>query len=63
VEDSGPGFPAETVPGTLLQTTKAGGSGLGLFVVRTTMENHHGRMELGRSQRGGALVRLSIPAA
>ena len=63
VADSGPGFAADTDPGTLLQTTKAGGSGLGLFVVCTTMDNHHGRMELGRSQRGGALVRLHLPAA
>jgi len=27
------------------------------------MDNHHGRMELGRSPRGGALVRLHLPAA
>ena len=62
VEDNGPGLPPEALDETPLQTTKASGSGLGLFVVGTTMENHHGTLECDVSQRGGALLRLRFPA-
>jgi nitrogen-specific signal transduction histidine kinase len=62
VEDNGPGLPPQALDDTPLQTTKASGSGLGLFVVRTTMDNHHGTLECGVSQRGGALLRLHFPA-
>lgn len=63
VADNGPGLPLNTLDDTPLQTTKAGGSGLGLFVVRTTMENHNGRLECGVSAPGGALLQLHFPAA
>ena len=43
------------------ESTRAGGSGLGLFVVRTTMDNHRGRARFGRSAQGGALVSLHFP--
>lgn len=61
IEDNGPGFPA--VPDLLepLQTARRDGSGLGLFVVQTTLENHSGRVELGRSALGGARVVLHLP--
>lgn len=62
VEDNGPGLPQEALDETPLLTTKASGSGLGLFVVRTTMENHQGTLECGVSERGGALLRLRFPA-
>ncbi len=62
VEDNGPGLPKEALDETPLLTTKASGSGLGLFVVRTTMENHQGMLECGVSARGGALLRLRFPA-
>lgn len=58
VADNGPGLPPQALDDTPLQTTKATGSGLGLFVVRTTMENHQGRLECGVSERGGALLQL-----
>ena len=61
VEDNGPGLPPEALDATPLQTTKASGSGLGLFVVRTTMENHHGTLDCGVSQQGGAQLRLGFP--
>jgi signal transduction histidine kinase len=61
VEDNGPGLLQETLDATPLLTTKASGSGLGLFVVRTTMENHQGTLECGASERGGALLRLRFP--
>ena len=63
VADNGPGFRGDETDAAPLHTTKAEGSGLGLFVVRTTMDHHGGRMDLGRSERGGALVELRFSAA
>lgn len=64
VSDSGPGFAFEPSDDTLLQSTKPGGSGLGLFVVRTALEHHHGRLSIGRCPRlGGARVRMHLPLA
>lgn len=63
VADSGPGFQAPQTALTPLETSKAHGSGLGLFVVQTTMENHRGSLAIGRSSLGGAEVRLIFPAA
>lgn len=64
IADSGPGFAFAPGDDTLFQTTKAGGSGLGLFVVRTTLANHQGRLEIGQSASlGGAQVSLVLPSA
>ncbi|MDP4808841.1 MAG: ATP-binding protein, partial [Cyanobium sp. MAG_160] len=63
VADNGPGFQAPQTALTPLETSKASGSGLGLFVVQTTMENHRGSLAIGRSSLGGAEVRLIFPAA
>jgi len=63
VADNGPGFRDADADTALLQTSKAQGSGLGLFVVRTTMDNHNGQMRIGRSSRGGAQVSLRFPHA
>jgi signal transduction histidine kinase len=62
VADNGPGLPAHALSDAPLNTSKGSGSGLGLFLVRTTMENHQGRVESSRSPQGGALLRLSFPA-
>lgn len=62
VADNGPGLPQGLLEQAPLTTTKAKGSGLGLFVVQTTMENHHGRLETATSPHGGALLRLRFPA-
>lgn len=62
VSDNGPGLPEGLLDQAPLTTSKANGSGLGLFVVQTTMENHQGRLETGTSARGGALLRLRFPA-
>ncbi len=62
IEDNGPGFADPDAALNPLETGKARGSGLGLFVVRTTMDNHNGRMHLARSTRlGGAAVQLEFP--
>lgn len=58
--DSGPGFGRADADTTLpLNTSNPHGSGLGLFVVRTTMRNHGGALRIGRSaELGGAEVEL-----
>ncbi len=62
VADSGPGFRFRPSGDTVLQSSKAGGSGLGLFVVRTTLEHHHGRLSFGRCPHlGGARVGMHLP--
>lgn len=61
IEDNGPGFPPLEDLLDPLQTNRPEGSGLGLFVVRTTLENHRGSITLGQSAIGGASVRMSLP--
>ena len=64
VADSGPGFCGDPEADTLMRSSKPGGSGLGLFVVRTTMGNHHGRLRIGRSaDLGGAELWMELPLA
>lgn len=62
VADSGPGFDPDVLESLPLATTKPDGTGLGLFVVQTTVDNHGGRLQFGRCSRlGGAQVRLELP--
>ena len=62
VADSGSGFRFDPEGDTVLHSDKPGGSGLGLFVVRTTVANHRGRLSFGRCRElGGARVRLHLP--
>ncbi len=61
IEDNGPGFPPLDDLLDPLQTHRPDGSGLGLFVVRTTLEHHRGSIALGQAAIGGASVRLSLP--
>ena len=62
IQDSGPGLTNDTTA-LLLSSSKPQGSGIGLFVVRTTLEHHQGRLVIGRSERlGGAAVELHLPS-
>jgi signal transduction histidine kinase len=64
VADSGPGFGLDPDADTLLRTTKPGGTGLGLFVARTSLTNHHGQLTIERSaQLGGASFTMVLPLA
>ena len=61
--DNGPGFP-EMDLGKLLEpyvTTRQKGTGLGLAIVSKIMEDHGGKMHLGKADSGGALVCLKFP--
>jgi len=60
VSDNGPGFPDMDVTQLLepYVTTRQKGTGLGLAIVSKIMDDHGGRMELGRADAGGAMVTL-----
>ncbi|MFM9058558.1 MAG: PAS domain-containing protein [Planctomycetaceae bacterium] len=60
VGDSGPGFTGPMRAIRPLTTTKPGGTGVGLFVVRTVVENHGGSVAFGTSPLGGAEVRCRL---
>ena len=65
VRDNGPGLP-EDVRGRLFEsffTTKAHGLGLGLAIVRSIAERHHGRVQAENGPRGGAVFRVAVPRA
>jgi PAS domain S-box-containing protein len=61
VGDNGPGLPEGTTADRLPESTKPGGTGLGIFIVRTAAKNHGGHLEIGRSPLGGAEVRMILP--
>ena len=61
VGDSGPGWPGGTIDEALLASSKPAGTGIGLFVVRTAVENHRGTVSVGESPLGGAEFRISLP--
>jgi PAS domain S-box-containing protein len=61
VGDSGPGMSPEHIAALPFETTKPDGTGLGLYLVRTCVENHGGSMSVGRSPLGGAEIRLRLP--
>ncbi len=58
IGDTGPGWSGAEKIESHLTTTKKGGTGIGLYVVRTAMENHRGHVQFGPSPLGGAEARL-----
>jgi signal transduction histidine kinase len=69
IADTGSGIAPEEVPRLFerYQTGGAGGpgagTGLGLFIVRTLVEAHGGRVEVGPSAGGGTCFSVHLPAA
>ena len=61
IGDSGPGWTGAELEKLPLATTKKEGTGIGLYVVRTAVQNHGGTIEFGKSPLGGAEVRLRFP--
>ena len=63
VTDSGPGFRDEDLPRATepLFSRRPAGAGMGLAVAERIAQLHGGRVELGRSDGGGARVTLSLP--
>lgn len=64
VMDRGAGFASEILAEDLQpgRTTKAKGSGFGLFLGRRVVEDHGGRLILANREGGGACVRVELPA-
>lgn len=63
VNDDGPGLPEGDEVFEPFYTTKANGTGLGLFSVRACAALHGGAVEVGTSSLGGASVRVRFPRA
>lgn len=71
VADHGPGIPREDAEviferfrrGTSRRGTRTSGAGLGLAIVRAIAEGHHGRVELRRTEGGGATFVLTLETA
>ena len=63
VIDNGKGIPAQFREDIFVPffTTKCGGSGIGLSVVRQIALKHGGRVSAGTNDAGGATFRLAIP--
>ncbi|WP_231692236.1 ATP-binding protein, partial [Cronobacter dublinensis] len=67
VEDDGPGIePAQLkhllqpfVRGDSARSTS--GTGLGLAIVQRIIDNHHGLLDIGKSERGGLRIRAWLP--
>lgn len=65
VSDDGAGFSDAQLaaPGNGGWSTKPGGSGLGLALVKEIVSASGGQLQLGNGSRGGAEVRLTVPRA
>jgi len=65
VRDAGVGFAPRSMDSLFdaFYTTKSGGMGIGLFVSRSIVERHHGRLWAQPNDGHGATFSLSIPLA
>lgn len=64
IEDSGPGFPQNQLPGREIVVSSTGGMGIGLLIVRLVVDGSGGSLTFGRSSLlGGACVRVTLPIA
>ncbi len=66
IEDNGPGFPPDFLDKVFnkfmrVDSSKAGGLGLGLSIVKGLVEAHNGTVSAGNRKTGGARFELAIP--
>ena len=63
VEDSGPGFDPQHAARLFeaFYSTKDDGMGIGLFISRSIVESHGGRLSASRNDRGGATFVCALP--
>jgi two-component system sensor histidine kinase PhoQ len=66
VADDGPGIPADAVDALLQRGTRLDesrpGHGIGLAVVKEIAESYGGRLQISKSEFGGAELRVTIPS-
>jgi signal transduction histidine kinase len=64
VRDNGPGLPEEVRPHLFESffTTKSHGLGLGLVIVQSIVERHHGQVRAENGEQGGAIFRVVLPS-
>jgi signal transduction histidine kinase len=65
ISDTGSGMDPRTLGRTydLFFTTKPGGTGLGMAIVRSAIERHGGRVEIETAPGQGTTVEVVIPSA
>ena len=69
VTDTGPGIPKEDLPGLFSEfkrlngSVNTEGSGLGLFIVKTIVEAHKGRIAVDSDKSAGTTFTILIPAS
>jgi signal transduction histidine kinase len=65
VSDTGSGIPSEELEHIFdpFYTTKASGTGLGLPLCRTIVEDHHGRLWASQGEESGAIFHLELPCS
>ena len=65
VSDTGPGIPPDKLKSVFEPsfTTKVGGMGIGLSIVRTIVEVHKGQIVAENVAGGGAMFRIKLPLA
>ncbi|MEW7978039.1 MAG: ATP-binding protein [Candidatus Sedimenticola endophacoides] len=63
VIDTGPGIPAEAMDRLFepFFTTKSSGMGMGLIISKTIMEDHNGRITVGRWHHSGTTFTMTLP--
>jgi signal transduction histidine kinase len=63
VEDNGPGLPDSQAMAVFqpFRSTKSGGLGLGLLSVRASTEAGNGKLEVNKSELGGARFQITWP--
>lgn len=65
IEDTGPGIPEEVCTQIFepFFTTKEKGTGLGLYISRSIIENHEGEIKIENSPQKGCRVVITLPQA
>lgn len=65
LEDNGPGISADRIEKVFdpFFTTKTKGTGLGLAITKRIIEAHHGTIQVGQSELGGAKMTINLPTS